>query len=286
MSLSRDESRAVGFVLLLLVLAGAGRLVLRPPVPVPDLPTVDLARIERQSQAAAEKDRRAARPLGSTEKINVNAAPPEQLDRLPGIGPTLAHAVIAAREKDGPFAGSDDLGTVPGMSAGRIARLLPHLTFGASHGLPIRTHAELAARSGDDGASSGRVANGRAARAEVTEIVEPGRSRDAAASPQSEPGSAASPASRGRVARSRPASARRAGGQGRDPAAPAALVDPNTASAADLQKLPGIGSALAARIVALREKSGPFRTAEDLLKVNGIGPAKLAKLKPFLSLDR
>lgn len=53
----------------------------------------------------------------------------------------------------------------------------------------------------------------------------------------------------------------------------------NTASAADLQALPGVGPVLAQRIVAHRESAGPFESVEDLLDVPGIGEAKLAGLR-------
>ncbi len=62
-------------------------------------------------------------------------------------------------------------------------------------------------------------------------------------------------------------------------------VDLNTASEEDLEALPGIGPALAGRIVAYRRAHGPFRRMEDLLQVSGIGPQNLEKIKPYLSLN-
>lgn len=61
------------------------------------------------------------------------------------------------------------------------------------------------------------------------------------------------------------------------------LVNVNQAGESDLVRLPGIGPVLARRIVEWRQKRGPFRQPKDLLQVNGIGAAKLAKLQPFLS---
>jgi len=52
-------------------------------------------------------------------------------------------------------------------------------------------------------------------------------------------------------------------------------VDVNIASAGDLERLPGIGAVLAARIVAEREERGPFATIDDMARVNGIGPATI-----------
>ncbi len=59
-------------------------------------------------------------------------------------------------------------------------------------------------------------------------------------------------------------------------------LDLNTATAADLDALPGIGPALAQRIIAYRENHGPFKKIEDLEQVSGLGPQKLAKLKPHV----
>lgn len=58
----------------------------------------------------------------------------------------------------------------------------------------------------------------------------------------------------------------------------------NSASAGELQQLPGIGPALAQRIVETR-KGGRFTSTEDLLRVPGIGKAKLAKLRDYVEVD-
>ena len=59
-------------------------------------------------------------------------------------------------------------------------------------------------------------------------------------------------------------------------------VDLNQATAADLDRLPGVGPATAAAIVAYRDKHGRFRSVDDLGEVPGIGPAKLAALRDLV----
>jgi competence protein ComEA len=61
-------------------------------------------------------------------------------------------------------------------------------------------------------------------------------------------------------------------------------IDVNRATALELEKLPGIGPKLAQQIVEDRTANGPFSTPEDLLRVKGIGPAKLEKIKEMIIL--
>lgn len=60
-------------------------------------------------------------------------------------------------------------------------------------------------------------------------------------------------------------------------------VDVNTADAAALEELPGIGPALAERIIDHRESVGPFTSMEDLDAVSGIGPAMMERLDGLVS---
>jgi competence protein ComEA len=69
-----------------------------------------------------------------------------------------------------------------------------------------------------------------------------------------------------------------AGGAG----GPSSLVDLNTADSATLETLPGIGPALAARIIAWRESNGGFSSVDDLREVSGIGDVRFAELEPLV----
>jgi competence protein ComEA len=63
------------------------------------------------------------------------------------------------------------------------------------------------------------------------------------------------------------------------------VVNVNTASAEQLQLLPRIGPALAERIIAFRETNGPFKTADEMVAVKGIGERSLETLRPYLTVS-
>lgn len=76
-----------------------------------------------------------------------------------------------------------------------------------------------------------------------------------------------------------------AGGAADLKAAAGRLLNVNTASAAQLEALPGIGPAYAARIVAYREANGPFRRPEDIQAVSGIGPARYEQIRNLITTE-
>jgi len=65
---------------------------------------------------------------------------------------------------------------------------------------------------------------------------------------------------------------------------PGALVDLNTATAEQLDTLPGVGPSTAAAIIAYRDENGPFTSVDQLLDVRGIGEAKLEQLRDLVSV--
>ena len=62
------------------------------------------------------------------------------------------------------------------------------------------------------------------------------------------------------------------------------IININTAEKQNLVKLPKIGTITAERIIRFRDNYGPFKSFDDLLKVKGIGPKTLEKLKPQITL--
>ena len=63
------------------------------------------------------------------------------------------------------------------------------------------------------------------------------------------------------------------------------LIDINSATAKEFERLPGIGPQIAGRIVAYREKNGAFKRVDDITKVRGIGPKTLERLRPHLTMS-
>lgn len=139
-----------------------------------------------------------------------------------------------------------ELETLPGIGPSKAAAIIQ---FRGEHG-PFRSLTDLDAVSGI----------GPATLATLDGLVEFGD--DAAPSSSSQ---AATPA----PTASKPAP---------KPASSGARVNINTASEAELNNLPGVGPAKAAAIVGERDAHGPFKSCQDLTRVQGIGPATVANL--------
>ena len=79
-----------------------------------------------------------------------------------------------------------------------------------------------------------------------------------------------------------------AAGQSAKPAAsksaPAAIVNLNTATTAQLAALPGVGDKAAQRIVEYRDKNGGFKKIEEPMNVKGFGEKSFLKLKPHITV--
>ena len=128
--ISRRERRALAIVAALVV---AGNL-LHAVAKSPGAPPMAAQLFDRAGDGDPlqhrDSIRRLARPLGASERIDVDHAAAVELTRLPGIGPALASRIVADRQSHGAFGGADALRRVHGIGSALLGRLLPHLSFG------------------------------------------------------------------------------------------------------------------------------------------------------------
>lgn len=201
------ETRALGRAVLLLALISVVRWGWASRgAPPPTSGDTVLPELMAGSREAADDAARREAPLGEGERIDPNRADEVQLDRLPGIGPSTARSLVAAREAGALFRVPEDLLTVRGIGPATLSRIRDRLAL-------------------DDP----------------------------------------------------PPTMRRESAVGRITGAPA-LVDVNAADLEALQSLPGIGPALAERILVARREQA-FTSLEDLVRVKGIGPATVERLR-------
>ena len=84
--------------------------------------------VPRQGEAAPPPN--GAPPDTSTEKININTASVEELDKLPGIGPVIAQAIIDYRAQNGPFKKIEDINAVKGIGDALFEKIKDQITVG------------------------------------------------------------------------------------------------------------------------------------------------------------
>jgi competence ComEA-like helix-hairpin-helix protein len=200
-----DETRALKRAVLILFLVSAARWGWsQRGVPEGTAEATVLPELLEGTLAATEEGARRRAPLEEGETIDPNRASEVELDRLPGVGPSTARAIVAAREEGRVFRRPEDLLEVRGIGEATLARMRGKLVFGI---VPAGTSASRA-----------------------------------------------------------------------PPAATQAPLDLNHASADELESLPGVGPALAARILTARQER-MFLSIEDLERVPGIGPETLQRLR-------
>jgi len=130
---TRDERRALLF---LAALAGAGGVVRlvraggEPPGAALVATTTGPSDLAAQMARVARAES-LAQPLRAGERVNVDAAGPEELERLPGVGPQMAARIVADRNTRGSFGSLAGLDRVPGVGPATLRRLEPWVRFGA-----------------------------------------------------------------------------------------------------------------------------------------------------------
>lgn len=182
--------------------------------------------------------------------MDINRATAEEFERLPMIGPAKARTIAETRKKLGGFATIDQLDQVPGIGPKTVDRLRPYL------------------RLDTPGRGSEAVTTPTATRLAVSESTRPVTSTTVTV-----------------IANRAPASSVRPTPMPVLPAPPAPRININTASREQLDLLPGIGPAMADRILAVRARIGRFASVDDLRHIKGIGPKVFEKLAPLVTAE-
>jgi len=220
----RDERRAVVVLAVIAAIGGVVRVVRttgEPPGAALIAPHLAGEDVIRQAQLSRRAEA-LARPLMPGERVDVDRAGPEELERLPRVGRELARRIVEEREAGGPFGALDGLRRVSGIGPAMLRALERTAAFS---GEPRPPAAPAVGTQTGEG------------RREGVEACPPG----------------------GRA------------------------LELNRAGAAELACLPGIGPALAGRIVADRAARGPYRRVEDLDRVRGVGERLIARIRPLVS---
>ena len=80
------------------------------------------------SSSSASSEKASASRLAPGERININTASAEELDKLPEIGPVKAQAIVDYRNANGKFASIEDVMKVSGIKEGTFAKIKDHIT--------------------------------------------------------------------------------------------------------------------------------------------------------------
>lgn len=207
-----------------------------------------------QGQAAKSPGPAKAGKTGKNGPVDVNSADEKTLETLPGVGPSLAGKIIAGR----PYHNLEDLKKVKGLSQSKLDAIKNDVTFGL---------ATAAAGETKQTAKKEKPANS----AKSTETAE---------SKPPPPGSASATGATGGGQTAPLSPTGHASGR----IAPGEKININTASAEELDRLPGIGPARAQAILDYRKQNGAFKTIEDIEKVKGIKGGEFSKLKDYIKV--
>lgn len=181
-------------------------------------------------------------------RVDVNSADVKTLETLPGIGSTLADRIVAGR----PYHSVDDLSKVKGLSKSKINAIQDKITFGTT------TTKKSTAKSSKKTTTTPETTS--------TDTSTSSRSKSSkSTTSESSESKAVSPT-----------------GSSTGKLAPGQTVNINTATAEQLDALPGIGPSKAQAIIDYRNEHGRFNSIEDIQNVKGIKEGEFSKIKDYI----
>jgi competence protein ComEA len=122
----------------------------------------ELPALLAESEETLAEEARRSKPLAAGERLDPNRTREDELDRLPGIGPATARAVVAHREEHGGFSRAEDLLLVPGIGPAKLQRIQPFLDFTESMPMELfRKRRDGVATGERDGGAEGEGPLGR-----------------------------------------------------------------------------------------------------------------------------
>jgi competence protein ComEA len=188
---------------------------------------------------------------GKKSQVDVNSADVKALETLPGIGPVLAQRIIEGR----PYKTLEDLGKVKGLSKAKLDAIKDDLTFGSA-----TRPAKEAAKKAKAAKPTTTAADSKAPQPPTPATAQRTGPKKDKAAPSTSTGRAASRLT------------------------PGQKININTATAEELDRLPGIGPAKSKAIIDYRTQNGNFKTIEDIQKVRGIKAGEFSKLTDFIKV--
>jgi competence protein ComEA len=183
-----------------------------------------------------------------TGRVDVNSADVKTLETLPGIGSTLADRIVAGR----PYHSVDDLSKVKGLSKSKINGIQDKITFGTT--TTKKSTAKTSKKTTTPETSS-----------TDTSTSSRGKSTKSTTTSESSGSKTVSPTGS--------SSGKLPSGQ---------TVNINTATAEQLDALPGIGPSKAQAIIDYRNEHGRFTSIEDIQNVKGIKEGEFSKIKDYI----
>jgi competence protein ComEA len=175
-------------------------------------------------------------------RVDVNSADVKTLETLPGIGPTIADRIVAGR----PYKNAEELSKVKGLSKSKVEAFQDQITYG-------------------HGSTTTKKSTTKSSKPTTT--------------PETTTTETAPPKTKSSTTHSSESKTPSPTGSSSGKLAPGQTVNINTASAEELDALPGIGPTKSQAIVDYRNEHGRFSSIEDIQNVKGIKEGEFSKIK-------